>query len=282
MASIDATPVMPEEIAGFSQFGYMDLQKVSNARDLGGMPVAGGRRIREHRLMRSGDLHKASAADIEQLTKVHGLVQVVDLRAPDEAEDAQDPMPLMAGVRYVCLPALPESVVGTIGRSAFGNDMRIADEFIADPFDTIKDLYLDALQGELGKKAYTTLLHMLLEIEEGATLWHCTQGKDRTGIGAILVEHCLGASHDDIRRDYLATNLFMRGWMERVGDILHEKGLAKSLAHDIEAFSYAHLYYFDAAMHVLEDEFGGIDAYLESQLGIGATEQERLRALYTE
>lgn len=285
MTNAKQTPIPPEKpepVPGFPNFGYMALQGVDNARDLGGMPTADGSRIRKRRLLRSGALGEATASDIKQLTRMHHLEYVVDFRAPLEVERSPDPMPLLSGVEYVSMPSLPDGAIITVGRMSIAKDKKLMQEFTGHPFETIKDLYPKAILGELGIESYGRFLHDLLQAKEGATLWHCTQGKDRTGIAAILVEHALGVAPEVILADYLATNLFIGGWLARMERLLRITHLAKGIDADIDAYAYAHTVYFEAAMDAMRGVFGSIDAYMERELDFGEAEKRQLRMMYLE
>ena len=48
-----------------------------------------------------------------------------------------------------------------------------------------------------------------METKEGSTLWHCSLGKDRAGMAAVIVEKILGVSDEDILADYMETNNHM-------------------------------------------------------------------------
>lgn len=246
------------------------------------MPTQDGRRIAKRRLLRSGALGDATASDVKQLVRMHDLEYVVDFRAPLEVERTPDPMPLLSGVEYVNTPSLPDGAIITVGRMSIAKDKKLMREFTGHPFDTIKDLYPKAILGKQGIEAYGRFLHDLLVSKEGATLWHCTQGKDRTGIAAILVEHALGVSPEVIVADYLATNLFIGGWLARMERILRTMHIAQGIDADIEAYAYAHTVYFEAAMNAMTGVFGSVDKYLEQELDFGEAEKRQLRALYLE
>lgn len=275
-------PEKPVHIAGFRKFGHIPLLRVANARDLGGMPAADGRPIKKRRLIRSAELGHATASDMKQLIRMHNLEYVVDLRTPLEADRTPDPFSLMTGVEYVNTPALPEGAIITIGRTSLAKDKKLLGEFTTHPFATVQDLYPKAILGEDGIAAYTRFLHDLLEGHQGATLWHCTQGKDRTGIAAILVEHALGVSHEHIVADYLATNLFIGGWIPHVERLLRYAHVGRALHTNILAYAYAHRSYFDAAMKAMQGVFGSIDAYMQRELQFGEPEKRALRELYLE
>ena len=274
-------PVDPEPIPGFADFGHVNLKGVINCRDLGGMPAADGRRIKKRHLLRSADLHDATESDIEQLKTMHDLAYVIDLRAEFEVERVPDALYHMQGIEYVNLPALSDGTLGFSGIKHLGEDLRSMREFIHDPFEMIGGLYPKALLGELGIHAYSTMLHDLLE-HDGATLWHCTQGKDRTGMGAIIVEWALGVPKDLIKRDYLATNLFIKPWIDKMEKMTVDKVVLRSIGADLEAYAFANPCYFDKAFEAIDDEYGSMDHYFSMALDFGPEKQAVLRDKYLE
>ena len=68
--------------------GY-EFEKLYNFRDLGGLVGAEGRKVRKHRLLRSGNLAELTAHDVEVLQNVYQLRNIADLRT--KAETEQDP-----------------------------------------------------------------------------------------------------------------------------------------------------------------------------------------------
>jgi protein-tyrosine phosphatase len=57
---------------------------------------------------------------------------------------------------------------------------------------------------------YRQLVDLILEDERRPLLFHCSAGKDRTGLGAALILTALGVSREDILTDYVATDRFWR------------------------------------------------------------------------
>lgn len=273
-------PVNPEPIPGMKDFGNIKMQGVVNARDLGGMPTADGRRIARRRLLRSGDLHEASASDMSQLIEMHDMECVIDFRTDAEVEASPDPKPLMHGVEYMRLQVFPQSLIVSLSRMPDSGEAKLAREFSAHPYEVIQNIYRKCLLGEMGMSAYTAFLDTLLRSEGGATLWHCTQGKDRTGIAAILVEHALGVPEEYIHDDYLATNLFIRSWIEKITNFLSSRRLARSIDDDIRAYVFASDCYYKTVMDVVNGMFGSMDNYLTRALDFGPEKREKLREMY--
>lgn len=273
-------PELPQPIPGFENFGHVTLRGARNTRDLGGLSTADGRAIAVGRLIRSGDLHKCTDEDIELLRDGHGLARVVDFRTAKEREGAPDPQDRMQGVDFADLPVFSEAAVGITHEGGMAGDLAALKRFSGNARETIRGLYVTCLLGEDGKRAYREFFETLLAAEGGATLWHCTEGKDRAGLASVLVEYALGVPMPHIRADYLATNLFARGRAEEILDALAGHGLLEHVDLDVDAIFYASMDYLDAALEAVEQECGGMDAYLAAVLGVGERERERLRELY--
>lgn len=273
-------PELPDPIPRFENFGHVGLHGARNTRDLGGLPTTNGRTVAHGRLIRSGDLHKCTDEDIELLRDGHDLARVVDFRTAKEREGAPDPQDRMPGIGFIDLPVFSEAAVGITHEGGIAGDIAALKRFSGNAHETIRGLYVTCLLGEDGKRSYREFFETLLVAEDGATLWHCTEGKDRAGLASVLVEYALGVPMPHIRADYLATNLFVRDAAEEILDALAGHGLLEHVDLDIDSIFYASMDYLDAALEAVEQECGGMDAYLAAVLGVGERERERLRELY--
>ncbi|MEC4185080.1 tyrosine-protein phosphatase [Adlercreutzia sp. R21] len=275
------TLTTPEAIPGFPEFGHIPFEGLHNTRDLGGLLAADGRRIKPALLLRSGALHKATEQDLARLLADYHLEGVVDFRTELERDKEPDPRELMEGVVFYDLPALAGETMGITHGAGLAKDMKALEAVKAQPHEMVKKMYPEILLGNAGVVAYRSLLNVLLESDGGAVLWHCTEGKDRAGLGAVVVERALGVPEPDVRADYLATNLFARTRAEGILDALAAKLPAlRGLDADIDSFFYAYADYYDAAMDAVGDAFGTFDAYLAEALDFGPEKQAALRAKY--
>jgi protein-tyrosine phosphatase len=108
-------------------------------------------------------------------------------------------------------------------------------------------------------------------------VFHCSEGKDRTGWVAILLQCLAGVSDHDILADYLLTNELMRGG----GDT---RSLARVVFGDMpdDFFAPAMIAdtaYLKAGMTQLEADYGTVEGYLLGGLGLSEDHLERLRTL---
>lgn len=275
----DYAPEYPELITGFADFGHIKLERVNNCRDLGGLPCADGRRIKHGRLIRSAELHHATEQDMEILTKEHGLARVIDLRTAAELEREEDPIAEMAGIEYLNIRPIPNEKDLTGGEKG---DLATLKRAYEDTPGIFLDIYREMVTTENGIDVFSRLMDIVLNAEDGATLWHCTQGKDRTGLSAVFIERALGASEDVIRADYLATNLFAKPPHEKLDAVIRDIPVVSDIEVDVEARTYAQMCNLECAFGEIEKEFGSLDAFIVEALDFGADKQAKLREMYLE
>jgi protein-tyrosine phosphatase len=130
----------------------------------------------------------------------------------------------------------------------------------------------DTYRGFVRRSAdrFAEFFALLLDSPE-PTVFHCTAGKDRTGLAAALVLHALGATREEILRDYLLTN-------ERLKTpTVVWKGLEPHVARVLWGVRPEFL---QAAYDAIEADWGGLDAFLERGLGVGPAQRRRLREMY--
>jgi protein-tyrosine phosphatase len=177
----------------------IELSGVSNFRDLGGWRTADGRCVREGIIYRSAALAEITTADMEKLRAL-GIRTVVDFRTAQECERAPTPN---FGARIHNLP-----IASQVGASL--QDILVTREATgADSRDLLGIAY-DAYLRE-STEQYRRFIELVMETSNRALVFHCTAGKDRTGIGAALLLTVLGVPFEAVVEDYLATNRLWRG-----------------------------------------------------------------------
>ena len=169
-----------------------------NFRDLGGYDTVDGRRVRWRRLFRSDSLSPVTADDARLLTKELGLVAVVDLRTARELEREGRGGLADVALHYHHIPLIEE-----IKTDPDGLWHRSLHEVYTHLLDEAAAPIRDALSA------------VASEVAEHPTVFHCTAGKDRTGIVAALVLALLGVSDEDIVADYVLTQDVMPEMIER-------------------------------------------------------------------
>ena len=238
------------------------LEGVSNLRDLGGWPTADGRRVKRGQVFRSAALHAVTPGDIAALHAL-GVKHIVDFRG--DGERVRWPTKLIEGVTIHALTIVP-----TIGASL--------SELVSDPNSTSEDV-VRVMRQAYGSYItdwhyrYAAMFDLLLHETPAPLLFHCTAGKDRTGVAAMLLLSALGVEEEVIRDDYLATNRLWRRDAEVAA------GLTPAVADALMTVQPAFL---DAAFEAIQAGFGSVDVYLRERIGLDDGRRAALRARLVE
>lgn len=143
-------------------------------------------------------------------------------------------------------------------------------------------LYADFLRSERGKAAYRAFFRLLLDLPENrAILWHCTDGKDRTGLAAMLLLTALGASWETVMEDYLLTNVWNEKKLAAARAWVEHSSLEPELWEMVifGAGGVAEIY-MNNARKALEEDYGSVEGYLAQALGVGEDERAILRGKF--
>jgi len=168
------------------------LETCQNFRDLGGYETSDGRTVRWNRLYRADTLHRLTPADMATLVDL-GLRTVIDLRASDELERHGRVRVAEHDIAYHHL-AMIDEVMGP------GRPVLLSPDEEPPPAGVF---YLRML--EHARPVVRTALGLLAGPDSLPAVFHCTAGKDRTGILAAVVLGLLGVPEATIVADYVAT-----------------------------------------------------------------------------
>jgi protein tyrosine/serine phosphatase len=177
-----------------------------NFRDIGGYRGAGGRPVRMGRIYRSAMTHHITPTGLTALRDRFGIRMVLDLRNADELQ--QDGVAPFAdhGIGYHNAPVGAETVMTPEQRSE--RMQRIA----AGDVDW-GEMYAQMTGRE--SEAFRTLFELAATDLHTPLVFHCTGGRDRTGVAAALLHSVLGVADDDIAQDYALTGALLRPHVHR-------------------------------------------------------------------
>jgi protein-tyrosine phosphatase len=245
----------------------VSLEGTLNFRDLGGYRTGDGGRTRWGRVFRSDALHALTVEDVALVGQL-GLRVVYDLR--HEVERSRQPS------------ALPDSVraeVLSIG-GASGETKEITERILDGELDGIDDAYMARVYEQMAQNdaaVFVRLLTGLTDPDGLPALFHCTAGKDRTGLTAALLLSVLRVDDEQILDDYELTG---RYWTEHRTARLRPKFEAAGI--DIARFQSlfsAPRQAMAGTLASLHDRHGTIDRYLVEVGGMEPEALDELRAL---
>ena len=243
------------------------LDRIKNVRDLGGIEIKDGK-IKERRLLRGTCLYNLTQADINILVNEYKLSTIIDLRT--KKEKSKKPEMELKGVKYIHMPIFDKTVPGV----SHENSEKLVRGKVLD----LTNFYRGILKGEYLEnieKIIKTIMN--LDEKEYSVLFHCTEGKDRTGIIAAVILMILGADKQTIIDDYLYTNLVN----EKKANSYYWKTLFlkfdKSQAETMKNYFLAKQEYIESVFDVIEKDWNGLENFIENGLKISREEIEIFR-----
>jgi protein-tyrosine phosphatase len=180
---------------------HIHFESVPNFRDLGGYRTHDGRTVAWRRVFRSATLHKMSDPDIARLKQDISPRAVIDLRSP-RGPGREVHLLGEIGARYYPAPFSTWPFPGPSTRpvsSSYGKD-----EAKVDPNTTsMGEIYLYRVSEKPFGKRLVDALEIIAEPENHPLVFHCSAGKDRTGVLAAMVLTAMGIVDDDVVGDSL-------------------------------------------------------------------------------
>ena len=243
------------------------LEGALNWRDLGGYGTADGRVTKWDRVYRSDGLDQLTDADLDVIAGL-GVKLVVDFRVDREVGESPSRLPDHPGLRRQRLPIGGDEVEG---RSVL--EMILAGDVKVYTVDEMADVYERLLEdfaptfGEVVTHAADPANHPMV--------FHCTAGKDRTGLMAMLLLGALGVRDDDIVADYeLTTHYRSNKRLEVLRPQLEANGVDVEL---VRPFLTAQAPVMAATLRKLQARYGAVGEYLTGAAGVDSATLDRLR-----
>ena len=223
---------------------YMKQEKFFRLlRDLGGYPTSDHKHVKWKTFIRSGDLDKLTESDLDYLTSLH-IRTDIDFRSMQEKKAAAD--------------KIPSTVTQYIPLSIEAGDMTDMAHFNLNNIPGIlEQAYVYIIQN--AQDTYREFFRIVSEERNTPLLFHCSAGKDRTGIAAALLLGALGVDREVIMEDYMLSAVQAHPGFAPLTTVRKE--------------------YLEAAFQTIDTDYQGMDNYLKNQLGV---DTHRLRMLYTE
>lgn len=265
----------------------VDMPGVKNARELGGYITQDGSVIKEGMLLRSAAISDADAEQLKQITEKLNVSDIIDLRAGFEVEE--NPEPEVEGVNIHWIEIMDE-------QQMIERIMPYMEELYSahdDPAKTTAlivesgilsdQMYVEFLQSDIGVEGYKKFFEVLVDNDEqNAVLWHCTNGKDRTGVAAMLLLGVLGVDEDTIMKDFMLTNEFFADEINALKSEIEGKLSEDLMEHALVGGRAVSEKYMTEAIEYIEKEYGSITGYVMQRLELTDSDIEKLKDIYTE
>ena len=265
---------------------FIPVKGIVNARDLGGYTTSDGRIIRSGLLIRAASLADATDADLNYLKQIP-VAKVVDFRQDFELSGREDR--IIPGAEYVRIPINSngnamddEETVGIKKQKKF--DVRkliMIAAFNKKAQQVARDLYPNMVTLESCQKRFARFLRILVDsFDSGAIFFHCTQGKDRTGLASAYILAALGVDRETIIADFDATNAVYAKDVRRLSRRVSFWGGKEDELGVVKAFIGANTENFIKTLDLIDIRYGSMENYLKGPLGLSDADIAILREKY--
>lgn len=230
------------------------LEGSKNIRDLGNIELLNNR-IKSKMLLRGGSLDLLSDNDISNLVNEYQLKTIIDLRTEKEIEERPDVK--IENVDYLKMPVFNNSILGITQEKTN----------IIDPLKiNMKELYSKMIEECL--ENISKIIHYIVnaDIDKYSILFHCKEGKDRTGVISAILLLILGVDKDKIIEDYLFTNTINKV----KADIYYNKAIQMNMnqnqAESVKNIFLAKGEYIEEIFKAIENKWDGQDNFIKIHL----------------
>lgn len=258
----------------------LPLVSIDNPRDLGGYRLPDGSEIRHGLLLRGGSLANASEEDLEYLKKRMSLSQIFDFRTEGEVRHAPDLG--VTGCRHLWLPTInPDTesmALAALPHEAYADLMTWLTNHAHEEHvqEVARVMYTEMVSNEYTQLQYAAFLNTIIKTEKGGVYWHCSQGKDRTGLGAAFLLAALGADIDLIMKDFSLSNEYYRDVVAEAQSRVKTEGEKTA----IQTFMGVNPVYFRHALQWIEDHYGSLINYVHEALLLDENDIRILKERY--
>jgi protein-tyrosine phosphatase len=234
----------------------LPLEGARNFRDLGGYPARGGKSVRWGRVFRAESLASLTPGDLNWLRRTVGLKLVCDFRGTAERVAAPDKIETLSVLSLPIEPSSPSALQETLSKP--------------------RDLGAGYIQWveERGESVYGPLLARLADTKNLPLVFHCTAGKDRTGVGAALLLGLLGVSRKNIIADYALTNLSY----PTLAANMKKNPTYVAVADKMLPLLIANPDWIEATLEHIEKTYGSVESYAVKKAKLSPRQIEQLRS----
>jgi protein-tyrosine phosphatase len=234
------------------------LEGAYNFRDLGGMQTVDGKTVRWGQLFRSDSLTHLTAHDYERLNAI-GISLVCDLRSREERKT--DSTEWKDGSPVFVLAAVGEDSNGASLGGTQMEKLQSGNVTLEEGRGIVEGFYVQMVLSSAAK--FGSVLRAI-ETTGRPAMFHCSGGRDRTGITAALLLHILGVPHEAIVEDFVLSTRYLNENPSTISN----RGIQ---AETVQARVFAGIIllqprYIEAVFRAIDQRYGNFDRYRREAL----------------
>lgn len=255
---------------------HIPLQGTPNFRDIGGYETVDGSFVRWGLVYRTGVLTYLTPSDFTYLRQL-GVRVVCDFRTHQENEQA--PEKWVPGSAATMIPVPIGSEDGKSGIASF--------QKFAQSHPTVTQFK------QMMERIYSTFVFQFspeyarvfsqLKQDHLPIVYHCTAGKDRTGVFTALLLRVLGVPMQTVLKDYELTNRYFMSRTDNTDTSQRARAQAEKMMkmltpEERQVLMAADPAYLKATFAAIDKRYGSFDNYRRQALGLSDSDVSALRA----
>ncbi|MDD6468013.1 MAG: tyrosine-protein phosphatase [Erysipelotrichaceae bacterium] len=245
----------------------MAIQHIRNFRDVKGYRNDYGEWIKPQMIFRGASLDAVDDKELVEMSQL-GIKYILDFR--DEQEALLAPDRYINQMEYIRIKAMSGGFdFGELLKKGFTMEsLTMMNQYLKMGYETMP----------FDNPAYHRLFELLLK-NDGKVYFHCSAGKDRTGIAAFLIMIALGCSKEDAINEYLLSNQYLKQKDQELASILQ---IPKEIEALCEPLLYVQKESILCSIHAIQKKYETFDDFLFVEYGLDQKKRKRLREIYCE
>ena len=245
---------------------WVPLEGATNVRDVGGWSTPANESVRKAALYRSDRLNNLTEDDQAELAD-RGIRTVIDFRAIAEIE--RDPSRLWHGViNVISLPIeeRPYPASQASGTQPMAQPMALLERILSHQITAISEAEMAEVYKNLlsdNAAQFANFVTLVADTDNWPLLYHCTAGKDRTGLATALVHELCGVDRSQVLDEYCVTNEQRSN--KRLAELAETFEQANIDVEAIKPLLTAPRAVLAAALTHLDENYAGVEGFLLNQ-----------------
>ena len=246
----------------------LKINSVANFRD-----VAIGSKMKTNLLFRCAKLSTLNQEDIINLEKLNPYA-IIDFRDPKEINKAPDNLSEILLNKYISLP-ISASTLGrmVIQKKIDGDNVRTYEKVMEESYK----LYINN-----HKHVWKEFIKILLNSNNNPVIFHCSAGKDRTGIASFIIQRVLNSSMELIYKNYLLSNKLLTSKAATAEQTTTSSSdnlqVTKTMLSTLGKVKKTYLF---SAINEIESKYQTLESYIMKELHFDRNDIAKLKKQYT-
>ena len=244
------------------------INSVSNFRD-----VAIGSKMKKKILFRSAKLSTLSDGDIKKLEELNPHA-IIDFRDPKEIQKAPDNLSKSLLEKSISLPISASTLNRMVIQKNIDGDNELTYEKV------MEESYKKYINNH--KHVWKEFIKILLDSNNHPVIFHCSAGKDRTGIASFLIQKLLDNSMDLIFENYLMSNKLLTSIAATAEQTTSSKKDDNQVSQImLNTLGKVKKTYLLSAIDEIQNKFISVEKYITEELGYSEIDIKKLKKLFS-